>query len=705
MPITAVKDNCWVLETRNTAYALGIDDKLRTPLNWYWGPKLPRRKDYRPPAPRWWHLNGTPDGLPEEYPAWGGLRFLECCLKAEFHEGTRDVILAFAGADIAGEELQIRLKDEVFPLIVTLHYRVRPDQDIIERWATFKNESDDPILIDRAFSAQWAVPDRLPCRLTHLDGQWADECHPTRDWLTQGARVIESRRITSGSHHFPFFALDRGDATEHAGQVWFGALAWSGNWKLIAEVTDGARTRASIGLNDFDFRWKLTPGETFTTPVAYGGYTSAGFGAAIRCLHDLVRDHVLPTKHLTRKVLYNSWEITTFHVNEAQQIELAKTAADMGVELFVVDDGWFHNRENTKGGLGDWWPDETKFPHGLQPLIKAVNDLGMDFGLWVEPEMVSFTSDLYRQHPDWILHYPNRPLKDNSADPLPRREKDQLILNLARTDVQDYLIALLDKLLTENNIRFIKWDMNRHPNEAGWPQAAELGRDPKEVWTRYVLGLYRIWETLRAKHPQVVFQSCQSGGGRADLGMLHVADQVWASDNSEPLSRLKIQDGFSHAIPACVIEAWVTEQNAKLLPLDFRFHVSMSGVLGVGGATSKWSSEQRDQAKKLIIQYKQLRHVIHEGDLYRLRSPSESPFSAHLYVAKDKSEAVLFAFYTQLSWPFPFPQLPLMGLDPDSLYEVEGEPAPRSGAAWQHDGLQLTFKNEISSTMKHIRKV
>ncbi len=272
-----------------------------------------------------------------------------------------------------------------------------------------------------------------------------------------------------------------------------------------------------------------------------------GFGGASRTLHDFVRDTVIPHGHTLHKVLYNSWEATTFDVDEASQIELARHAADMGIELFVMDDGWFHGRNDDHAGLGDWWPDEKKFPNGLQPLIEQVNDLGMDFGLWVEPEMVNPDSDLYRTHPDWVIHFPTR---------VRTTGRDQLILNFGRTDVQDYIIDLLDRLLAEHNITFIKWDMNRNASEPGWPDAPG---DQREIWVRYVYGLYRVWGTLRERHPDVIWQSCSGGGGRADVGILRLADQVWISDNTEPTARLAIQEGYTQMYPANTMEAWVTD--------------------------------------------------------------------------------------------------------------------------------------------------
>jgi alpha-galactosidase len=374
--------------------------------------------------------------------------------------------------------------------------------------------------------------------------------------------------------------------------VWFGTLAWSGNWKIAAEVTDFMSTRINIGLNDFDFAWNLGPGETLTTPPSFGGFTAGGFGAASRTLHDFIRNKVLPRGQTLRKVLYNSWEATHFDVDEASQIELAKLAAEMGVELFVMDDGWFHGRNSDNVGLGDWWPDVAKFPNCLKPLVDAVNDMGMDFGLWVEPEMVNPDSDLYRAHPDWVIHFPTR---DRSE------MRNQLILNLARSDVQDYLVTHLSRLLSENNISFIKWDMNRNVSEPGW---ADAPGDQRELWLRYVYGVYHVWETLADRHPQVVWQSCSGGGGRADLGILCLADQIWVSDNTHATARLGIQEGFSQVFPANTMEAWVTDAEHGSVPLRFKMHVSMCGSLGVGGHLLNWTEEDRAEAAHWIAVYK-----------------------------------------------------------------------------------------------------
>jgi alpha-galactosidase len=695
MPVLSNADG-WVLEMKNTAYVLGVCAQGYL-VHRYWGARLPRVDDYPMPdcSIGWASFNGPGHLLPEEYPGYAGTKYIEPCLKVSFPDGVRDVVLAFVSAEILGgeqPELVLHLRDAFYPFTLDLHYRIYEGLDLVERWAVVTNTGEQPVTIERIFSAGWHLPRGEQYRLAHLSGRWLDEFHLQHDLLTPGVKVLESRRITTSHHAQPWFAVERGHASEDQGEVWFGLLQWSGNWKITAEVTDFDQTRVSIGLNDWDFAWRLTPGETFTTPAALGGYSQQGFGDASRRLHDFVRSHVLPHGEIIHQVLYNSWEATTFDVDVDSQAHLAQLAAEMGIELFVMDDGWFEGRNDDRAGLGDWWPDGRKFPAGLQPLIEKVNALGMDFGLWVEPEMVNPDSELYRQHPDWVIHFPNRQRTE---------ARSQLILNFARTDVQDYILNLLDDLLQNHNITFIKWDMNRNASEPGWPDAPG---DPRELWVRYVQGVYRVWGELRQRHPQVVWQSCSGGGGRADLGILRLADQIWVSDNTEATARLNIQEGFSHIFPANTMEAWVTDANAECISLAFRFHASMCGSLGVGGHLLHWSEAERREAASWIRHYKEIRHIIQLGDQYRLRSPQENPFSAVQYMSKDRAEGVLFAFRTHIPEPVMLPPLYLRGLDPEALYEIECEPEPRSGLAWMHTGIQYYLK-DFESDVRKIKKV
>ncbi len=700
MPIRTTEHG-WVLETAHTGYALGLN-KTGLLVNRYWGLRLPYLEDY-PPAPdmaEWASFNGAEQLTPEEYPGYGGAKYIEPCLKVTFADGVRDVVLRFDSADVRDgktPELDLHLKDVHYPFKVTLHYRVHPDYDLIERWVTASNLGDNEVTLERFWSAQWHLPRGDNFRLTHVTGRWGDEMNLRREPMTQGVKVLESRRLTTSHHHNPWFAVDRGTAQEHWGEVWFGVLAWSGNWKLAAEVTDFHSTRINLGINDWDFVWCLAPGESFETPSSYGGYTDKGFGDSSRKLHDFIRDTLLPHHDALHKVIYNSWEATMFDVNERSQVALARLAAEMGVELFVMDDGWFHRRVTDNAGLGDWWPDERKFPNGLAPLIAQVNALGMDFGLWIEPEMVNPDSELYRHHPDWAIHFPTR------TGTLAR---NQLILNLAIPDVQAYLIEQIDRLLSQNRITFIKWDMNRNVSEPGWPGAPT---DQREIWVRYVQGLYHVWDTLRERHPDVVWQSCSGGGGRADLAILRRADQIWTSDNTEATARLGIQEGFSHIFPANTMEAWVTDMGSKTVPLAFRFHVSMCGSLGIGGNLIHWTEDERREAAKWVKLYKQFRPIIQLGDLYRLRSAQAHAFSAVQYMSKDKREGVLFTFYTHSArTPLPdpgiMPLLYLQGLDPEARYRIEGVEGARSGTSWMHTGLSIHL-NDFQSAVYHIQQI
>ena len=695
----------WVLETQSTAYAFGLNATGML-VHRYWGARLPHLSDY-PPAPEsggWSSFSGPGEVVPEEFPAQTGAKYIEPCLKVEFADGVRDAVLEFDAYEVAGDELRVHLRDAHYPLQVTLHYRVHERFDLIERAVTVENAGGTPIRVERLFSAQWHPPAQEDYRLSHLHGRWIEETQLVREPVTPGVKVLESRRLTTGHQHNPWFALDRANspASEGAGEVWFGLLAWSGNWKITAERNAFALTRLSVGLNDWDFALRLEGGQSFKSPASLAGFSDRGFGGASRNLHDFVRDTVVPHAGQPRKVLYNSWEATYFDVSEDGQAQLAALAAEMGVELFVMDDGWFHGRHSDDAGLGDWWPDAGKFPNGLTPLIERVRALGMDFGLWLEPEMVNPDSDLYRAHPDWVIHFPTRARTEM---------RNQLILNLARPDVQDHLIATVDRLLSEHDIRFVKWDMNRNVSEPGWPQALERGQEPRELWLRYVEGLYRVWGTLRERHPNVTFQSCSGGGGRADLGILHFTDQIWTSDNTDATARLRIQEGFSQVFPASVMECWATDTGADRHSLEFRFHAAMLGVLGVGGNLLEWSPEDRREAKRLIEQYKRVRHVVQFGDAYRLRSAFDGAFSSVAYVSKDKSEGVVFGFRTHLAPPATVPPVRLQGLEPTALYEIEGVDGARSGAAWMHAGVDLGLSDlfvavqDFQSTMRRIKRV
>jgi alpha-galactosidase len=689
MPIH-LAENGWILETNNTAYAFGISGSQHF-VHRYWGKKLPNISDY-PPAQTFGEFasfNGTPHLSREEYPAYGGgVKYHEPCLKVTFEDGVRDVWLTFQRAIHVPEAnvLAIALYDTHYPLRVYVQYRVWEEFDVIERYVEIQNQGEHPITIERALSAQWHLPYGGEYDLLHLAGRYNDEWQVQRERLTYGINKFDSKRGTSSHNQNPSFVIAHKDTTESHGDAWFGALEWSGNWQLIGEVTDFDHTRFSMGLNDWDFAYTLQPNKDLQTPAVFLGFTPHGITHASQHLHDFIRSR-LPHPQATRKVLFNSWEVTLFDPDELSQKEYASLAADLGVELFVMDDGWFNKRNSDMAGLGDWFADSVKFPNDIQPLVEHINQLGMDFGLWIEPEMVNPDSDLYRAHPEWALHFPTR--ERTTA-------RNQLILNMALTDVQDYLIEAIDKLLRDHNIAFIKWDMNRNITEAGWQTDTH---HPKEIWLRYVDGVYRVWATLREKHPHVIWQACSGGGGRADMGVLNYADQIWISDNTDPTRRIPMQRGFSLIYPANTMEAWVTDMGADYLSLEFRFHVSMSGLLGVGADITKWNSDQRATAKRLIQQYKEIRHIVQFGDLYRLPTSYHDGYSALQYVSKDQSEGVLFVFRQYIPNPAHPYQVTLRGLKPEKNYHIDGF-GTKSGQAWMNVPMAFDLFNFESKLLK-----
>ena len=690
----------WVLTTHDSSYAMGLGPGGEL-QHLYWGAPLWRADDLPDPAARRDISSFDPHQMleNEEYPGWGGPRYYEPALKITRADGDRDLVLQYVSHRIQGDSLDIVMKDIRDDIEVTLHYRVYPDYGILSRSSTIRNRTNRPLAIESAQSAAWYMPPGDGYQLTYLTGRWAAETQLTREPVHQGMKVLESRKGHTSHNINPWFAVTAGDAGEEDGRVWFGALAWSGNWRITVEQTPYRQVRVTGGLNTFDFAYPLKPGESLETPQFFAGYSANGFGGASRLLHRFEREKILPggTSARVRPVLYNSWEATTFNVNEEGQKALAEKAAKLGVELFVMDDGWFGKRNNDRAGLGDWVVNPQKFPQGLKPLIDRVNQLGMDFGLWVEPEMVNADSDLYRSHPDWVINFGGRPRSEL---------RNQMILNLARNDVKEYVFAFLDKLATMYNIRYFKWDMNRSFSEPGWPEADIP--DQRKLWVVYVRNLYEIMDRLRARHPRLEIESCSGGGGRVDLGILQRVDEVWTSDNTEAFDRLRIQEGFSQAYAAKIMSAWVTDvpnMNTRSTPLQYRFLVAMQGALGIGANLNKWTESDSTLAANMIAFYKRIRHTVQGGNLYRLLSPRLHDVTANEYVSNDGKQAVLFAFRHSQEYNTAAPAIRLRGLDARGLYKLESvdgkllDKQPQlSGAYLMQAGLNLNLRGDFDST-------
>jgi alpha-galactosidase len=699
------------LDGGNVTYSFGVNARGEL-QQIYWGGRLAESDALQAATPmrEWASFDSSHSNTPEEYAGWGGGLFVEPALKMMFPDGNRDLVLHYDSHSEKPNGLDVVIKDISRKIFVTLHYAIDPQTGILARSATIENREDKPVTVEQAAAAAWALP-AGKYTLNYLTGRWAGEWTLTQEALHPGARVLESRRGTTGSQANPWFAIQAGASNEDHGEVWFGALAWSGSWRFTVEQDQLDGVRVTGGFNPFDFGYVLHPGDKLETPIFYGGYSGHGLGGASRLLHSFEVRNILPRTAATasapspklRPVIYNSWEATEFNVSETGQIELAEKAAALGVDRFVMDDGWFGQRKNDHAGLGDWYVNQEKFPHGLKPLIDRVHALGMDFGLWVEPEMVNPDSDLYRKHPDWVLNFPGRPRTE---------QRNQLVLNLARKDVHDYVLGFLDKILNDNDIAFLKWDYNRNWSEPGWDELPPA--EEKKVYVEFTRKLYAILAELRRKHPNVEIESCSGGGSRVDLGIMRYTDEVWPSDNTDPFDRLSIQDGFTYAYTPQVMMAWVTdsphtlEGQTRVTTLQYRMLSSMQGSLGIGANITKWTPDEMALTKRLIAAYHEVQPTIVQGDLYRLISPRNgSQFSATQTVRQDKSQSVVFAFIHSTQEGRGFPLLKLKGLDPKAQYAltpIEGNaaqdtPPAASGAWWMSHGVEMgeSFRGDFQA--------
>jgi alpha-galactosidase len=699
------------IDAADVSYVFGINAKKEV-QTLYWGKRLNAEDTFATPVldPGAAAFDPSLDTTRQEFVAWGGGLYVEPDLKITFPDGNRDLVLQYVSHTIKGNHLILRLKDVSREVYVELQYEMDPATGILRRSAEVQNKTSSPLTIEQIASGTWTLPRAQDYRLRYLTGRWAGEWNLREQLIQPGKTTLESRRGSTGAQNNPWFAIDRnGSNDQDSGDVWFGALGWSGSWQITVEQDQVQQVRVTSGPNSFDFGYRLAPGESLQSPYFYAGYAHDGIGGASRLLHRFELDSILPNSPhpKLRPVLYNSWEATGFHVDEAGQEVLAEKAASIGVERFVLDDGWFGERADDHGGLGDWYVNPVKFPHGLKPLIDKVHSLGMDFGLWIEPEMVNPDSDLYRKHPEWVLNFTGRPRSEG---------RNQLMLNLARPDVREYVFNFIDKLLDENDIAFLKWDYNRNWSEPGWPAVAP--EDEKKVYITYEQNLYSILEQLRKKHPHVEIESCSGGGSRVDLGIMRYTDEVWPSDNTDAFDRLKIQDGFTYAYTPGVMMAWVTDSptqiNHRTLSLDYRFLSSMQGSLGIGANLNDWKPEDFATAKKMVAQYKQIREIVQRGSLYRLIPPRDgSEQSVTESVSTDQTAAVTFAFLHSSGMLYPFPRIYLRGLKPDAMYRIgalDGKlsaatPAVASGAFWMQNGVDVDLQGDFQAAAFSLKVV
>ncbi|MGO4494697.1 alpha-galactosidase [Paenibacillus sp. 2RAB27] len=625
------------------------------------------------------------DTLPQEYPAYGTSDFREPAYQVAQPNGSTITELVYdkhrivqgkpvldglpstyVEADHEAETLEIELVDKVAGLRAILSYTIFANHAAITRSVRFINEGTADLKLLRALSmsvdfshADWD--------LLQLSGSWARERHIERRALAPGKLTVESRRGSSSHSHNPFVALLAKDANEDYGDVYGFNLVYSGNFAAHAEVDPFATARVSIGINPFDFSWLLEPGQQFQTPEAVMVYSGQGIGEMSRSYHRLYRSRLCrgEFRDRVRPVLVNNWEATYFDFNADKIESIARAGKELGIELFVLDDGWFGKRNDDTTSLGDWVVDKAKLPNGLEDLVERVNKLGLEFGLWFEPEMVSPESDLYRKHPDWCLHVPDRRRTEG---------RGQLILDFSREEVCEGVMSMLRKILSSAPITYVKWDMNRNMTEIG--SAALPPERQRETAHRYMLGLYRVMEAITTEYPHILFESCSGGGGRFDPGILYYMPQTWTSDNTDAVCRLKIQYGTSIVYPVSSMGSHVSavpnHQVHRMSSLETRGHVAMSGNFGYELDLTKFTEEEKELVKRQVADYKQLRPLVQFGDMYRLLSPFEGNDTAWMIVSEDKTQAMV-VFIRVLAEPYaPLKTLRLKGLNPDFDYQIEG---------------------------------
>ncbi len=689
----------FILETENTHYVMAVDSE--GVLNHlHWGRKC-ADEDYFCTY-KTWDINSNHsarDLSKTEYIPYGGKVYRPVCFMATYADRCRETVLKYKDFNVCEDGdaflLEIILEDKPYELEVTLCYKLRENTDIIERFVKVKNNSASDVRLNRILSGEFNFPSLRPYTSTNFNGAWAAEFRMESTEVRNGVLSYDSRK--GGSNHTvnPCFILSQ-NADEKSGDVFFGALAWTGNFRTEISRDFAGRTRAVIGINDFDFSYDLHPGEEFTAPSVFCGYTK-GFGEMSNQMNAFAVEYVLPERYAKEPlpVLYNSWEATWFDVSSEGQQKLAEMAADIGCELFVMDDGWFGQRKDDRAGLGDWYVNKEKFPEGLKPLIDKVKSLGMRFGLWFEPEMVNPDSDLFRAHPEWAYHYDTR-----EASLL----RQQLVLNLTRDEVKEYVFSVMDDMLCEYDISYIKWDMNRAYSETG----AENLDNPQELWYRHVKAVYEVADRLKAKHPDLQIECCASGGGRVDLGSLSHFDMVWTSDNTDPLDRLQIQQGFSLLYPIKCMRAWVTDTNRGSRPKDwdFRFNVTMQGSLSIGGNLLKYSEEELEIHRKYIAMYKEIRNTVQFGSFYRLADFSKDSIYATQY-ADEKCSVLFLCNGANTFFNDKFCHVKLEGLEEDARYsfEFEGKEKILGGAYLMNVGLDFDMGGSLSSKIIIFSKV
>lgn len=705
------KKNLFTLQTLDSTYQMKVDDH-GVLLHTYYGAPADETDFSYLIGPEDRGFSGQPgdekkdrtysmDYYPLEYPVQGNGDFRVKALKAGFEGEVPALDLRFVSYELekgkyslpglpalfeaeAGEveTLKITLKDRLEEIYVTLFYGVFEKKNVITRAASIENRSGKNVTLKRALSLGLDFMEG-DMDLIHFYGKHAGERQFERRNLPHGITEISSSRGTSSHHHNPFVILCDKDTTEDFGNAYGVSFIYSGGFKIQMEKDQVDGIRLVCGLDDEEFLWKLAPGETFVTPEAALSYSEKGLTVLSdqfqKAYHaNLIRS---PWKDKKRPTLVNNWEATYFGFDAEKLLKIAGEAADLGLDMLVLDDGWFGKRDDDNSGLGDWFVNEKKLGCTMKELVDRVNALGLKFGIWLEPEMVSEDSDLYRTHPDWVLQIPGRE---------PNRSRNQLVLDLSRKEVREYMKKFIDDTLSCANISYVKWDMNRSVDNVY--SAADPTLSQGAIRHKYVLGLYEVMEDMLTRHTDLLLEGCSGGGGRFDAGMLYYAPQIWCSDNTDAIERLRIHYGTSFGYPMSSVSAHVSvcpnHQNGRVTPFKTRGICAMQGSFGYELDLSKLSEEDKAEARRQITVYNENWELFQSGSYYRLNSPMENhDYTAWSYVSKDQRKASLSVIYTDLHGnPKPV-RVKLKGLKKDASYDVDG--TVYTGAALMRGGLLI----------------
>lgn len=714
------------LQTRSSSYIISIykDVLLR---HIYYGKRINSLSGIENLIPKEYvvfginspHLNysAVDEAISQEYPTFGCGDLRMPAFHAEFEDGSSASALLykkykiFSGKNSLSsmpsvytetqEEcvtLEIELTEAVKNVTVILSYSVFEEYDAIVRSVKIIN-NEEYLNIKSALSMTIDI-DCIDMDFVHLHGRWAKERNIERASLIHGKMEVDSKRGSSSHMHSPFFALCDNKADENNGNVYGFSLVYSGNFSCGAEVSSTDTVRAYMGINPFDFNWLLEEGEIFETPEVVMVYSDCGFNKMSQIYHKLYRERMCRGywRDRERPILINNWEATYFNFNEEKILNIASEAKQLGVELMVLDDGWFGRRDREDSSLGDWYVDKRKLPNGLSSLANNINKLGMKFGLWFEPEMISPDSDLYRNHPDWCLHIEGR--KSSLG-------RNQLVLDLSRQDVCDYVVEAVSDVLNSANIEYVKWDFNRNLSEIG---STKLPANRQhEISHRYVLGLYSVLERLTKAFPRVLFEGCSGGGGRYDAAMLAYFPQYWTSDDSDAVERIEIQYGTSLVMPSVTMGAHVSavpnHQVGRCTSLSMRGHVAMVGQFGYELDLGLLSKEEKEEVKKQINLYKSIRKIVHNGKMYRISSPFEKNNTDWIFVSDEKTKAVFFHFNV-LGKPNPNSYVvKLSGLSENKIYQERTSEKVYSGDVLMNVGLIFSDNKDFSSEVYFFEEV